>query len=195
MLRLEQEMRTLAAGGATGTLSALWTKAAGRLAKGTDRADKSLEDSLRRARAAVKADGELADCDAAMPARLLRHAWSAVQKQKTEGFRKDLDRLVLKLSDILKADYERSEAGRSAKHLKAAVGSGFGDAFDFDAMSRILSKAGGGAYASCSRCSARSNSFPPPTQLRKRPPRPSPTRSCSRVAPTRWPRSASACPS
>ena len=141
VLRLEQEMRTLAAGGATGTLSALWTKAAGRLAKGTDRADKSLEDSLRRARAAVKADGEVADCDAAMPARLLRHAWSAVQKQKTEGFRKDLDRLVLKLSDILKADYERSEAGRSAKHLKAAVGSGFGDAFDFDAMSRILSKA------------------------------------------------------
>jgi len=143
VLRLEQEIRTLAAGGASGTLAALWGKAAGRLAKGTDKsgADKSLEDSLRRARAAVKVDGEVADCDAAMPARLLRHAWSAVQKQKCEGFRKDLDRLVLRLSDILKADYERSEAGRSAKHLKAAVGSGFGDAFDFDAMSRMLSKA------------------------------------------------------
>jgi len=62
-------------------------------------------------------------------------------KAESEGFRKDLDRVVLKLSDILKADYERSEAGRSAKHLKAAVGSGFGNAFDFDAMSRILSKA------------------------------------------------------
>ncbi|HEY5291381.1 MAG TPA: hypothetical protein VIJ43_03600 [Burkholderiales bacterium] len=143
VLRLEQEIRTLAAGGATGTLSALWAKAAGRMAKGTDKAgaDKSLEDSLRRARAAVKIDGEVADCDAALPARLLRHAWSAVQKQKAEGFRKDLDRLVLKLSDILKADFERSEAGRSAKHLKAAVGTGFGDAFDFDAMSRMLSKA------------------------------------------------------
>ena len=137
-LRLEQEIRTLASGGAAGTLSALWDKAAGRLAKG---ADKSFEDSLRRTRGAIKLDGELADCDAALPARLLQHAWAAVQKQKAADFRKDLDRVVLKLSNILKSDYERSEAGRSAKHLKAAVGSGFGDAFDFDAMSRMLSKA------------------------------------------------------
>ena len=138
VLRLEQEIRTLAAGGASGTLSALWDKAAGRLAKG---ADKSLEDSLRRTRVAIKFDGEVADCDAALPSHLLQHAWAAVQKQKAEAFRKDLDRVVLKLSDILKADFERSDAGRSAKHLKAAVGTGFGDAFDFDAMSRMLSKA------------------------------------------------------
>jgi ferredoxin len=137
-LRLEQEMRVLVSGGAGGTLSALWDKAAGRLAKG---ADKSLEDSLRRTRAAIKLDGELADCDAGLPERLLRHGWSAVQKQKAEAFSKKLDRLVLKLSDILKADFERSEAGRSAKQLKAAVGTGFSDAFDFDAMSRLLGKA------------------------------------------------------
>ena len=137
-LRLEQEIRTLVASGASGPLSALWDKAAGRLAKGED---KSLADSLKRTRAAIKIDGDVADCDAALPARLLRHAWSAVQQQKAAAFRKDLDRLVLNLSDILKADFERSEAGRSAKHLKAAVGSGFGDAFDFDAMSRMLSRA------------------------------------------------------
>ena len=139
-LRMEQEIRVLVSGGATGPLSALWDKAAGRLAKGKDKsdADKSLADSLRRTRAAIKVDGELADCDAALPARLLGHAWSAVQQQKAAAFRKDLDRLVLKLSDILKADYERSEAGRSAKHLKASVGSGYGEAFDFDAMSSLL---------------------------------------------------------
>jgi len=138
VLRLEQEIRTLAAGGTAGTLSALWAKAADRLAKS---GDKSLDDSLRRARAAIKIDGEVADCDAALPSRLLRHAWSAVQKQKAEAFRKELDRLVLKLSDILKADFERSKAGRSAKHLKASIGTGYGDAFDFDAMSRLLAKA------------------------------------------------------
>jgi ferredoxin len=137
-LRLEQEIRVLASAGAGGALSALWDNAAGRLAKG---ADKSLEDSLRRARAAIKVDGEVADCDAALPSRLLQHAWTAVQKHKAEAFRKDLERLVLKLSDILKADFERSEAGRSAKHLKEAMGTGFGDAFDFDAMSRLLAKA------------------------------------------------------
>ena len=107
----------------------------------TKGADKSFADSLRRVRAAIKFDGEVADCDQALPSRLLQHAWAAVQEQKAEAFRKKLDRLVLKLSDILKADYEHSEAGRSAEHLKAAIGTGFSDAFDFDAMSRLLAKA------------------------------------------------------
>ena len=138
VLRLEQEMRTLATGSAVSTFSALWDKAASQLAR---TGDKSLEDSLRRTRAAIKVDGAVVDCDAALPARLLQHAWAAGQRRKAEGFRKELDRLVLKLSDILKADYQRSDAGRSAKHLQAAVGTGFGDAFDFDAMSRMLSKA------------------------------------------------------
>ena len=142
-LRMEQEIRVLAAGGARGSLSALWDQAAARLARGMDKsgADKSFEDSLRRTRAAIKIDGEVADCDSALSSRLLQHGWAAVQRQKAEGFRKELARVVLKLSDILKADFERSEGGRSAKHLKASVGGGFCDAFDFDAMSRMLSKA------------------------------------------------------
>ncbi len=138
VLRLEQEIRALATGGASGSFSALWDKASSQFAK---EPDKLFEDSLRRTRAAIKVNGPVVDCDAALPARLLQHAWAAVQQQKAEGFRKELDRLVLKLSDILKADYERSAAGRSAKHLQAAIGTGFGDAFDFDAMSRMLSKA------------------------------------------------------
>ena len=137
-LRVEQEIRVLVSGGVSGTLASLWNQAAGRLLPG---ADQSFADSLRRTRAAIKIDGEVADCDAALPGRLLRHAWAAVQKQKAEAFRKHLDRLVLKLSDILKSDFERSEAGRSAKHLKSSVGTGYGDAFDFDAMSRMLAKA------------------------------------------------------
>jgi hypothetical protein len=142
VLRLEQEIRTLVAQGAAGTLSALWGKAAGRLATGADRTDddKSFEDSLKRARAAINIDGELADCDASMPARLLRHAWKAVQRKKAEAFGKDLKRMILKLSDIQRSDFERSEAGRSAKHLKETIGSAHGDMFDFDAMSKMLSK-------------------------------------------------------
>ncbi len=137
-LRLEQEIRTLARGATADSFSVLWDKAAARFTKA---ADKSFEDSLRRTRAAIKINGAVVDCDAALPSRLMQHAWAAGQRQKAEGFRKDIDRLVLKLSDILKADYERSDAGRSAKHLQASVGTGFGDAFDFDAMSRMLSKA------------------------------------------------------
>lgn len=137
-LRIEQEIRTLGAAGTGATFSALWTKATATLGKS---ADKSFEDSARRTLAAIKVDGAVVDCDGALPARLLQHAWAAVQRQKAQGFRKNLDRLALKLSDILKADHERSAAGRSAKNLQAAVGIGFDGAFDFDAMSRVLAKA------------------------------------------------------
>ena len=138
VLRLEQDIRTLIAGGAGGTLSTLWERAAKRVSAGTDT---SVGDSLQRARAAIKIDGVVADCDANFPARLLQHAWAAAQRRKADAFCQYLDRTVLKLSDILKADYERSEKGRSAEHLKAAVGTGFDDAFDFDVMSRMLSDA------------------------------------------------------
>lgn len=138
VLRLEQEIRGLCAGGAEGSFSALWDKASNLCDKD---AAGLFEDSLRRTRAAVKLDGAVLDCDAALPARLLQHAWTAVQKQKADAFSKVLDRLVLKLSDILKADHERSAEGRSAENLQAAVGTGFGDAFDFSAMSRLLSSA------------------------------------------------------
>ena len=137
-LRIEQEIRTLATGTAVESLSALWDKAVGQLGQS---ADTRFEDSARRTRAAIKVKGTVVDCDAALPSRLLQHAWAAVQRQKAKVFRKNIDRLVLKLSDIIKADYERSDAGRSAKNLQAAVGDGFGDTFDFGAMSRLLTKA------------------------------------------------------
>jgi hypothetical protein len=136
-LRLEQEIRALVAGGATGALSALWDQAAGRLASP---ADASFGDSLRRVRAALKADGEVADCDAALPGRMLRHVWNAAQTQKTAKFRKKLDRLILKLSEILQSDFERSAEGLAAKRLQASVGTGYAQVFDFEAMSRVLVK-------------------------------------------------------
>ena len=137
-LRVEQEIRKLAAGAPDESFSALWDKAVSQLGK---TADKSFDDSVRRTRAAIKIKGTMVDCDASLPSRLLQQAWAAVQRQKAEAFRKDLDRLSVKLSDIIKADYERSDAGRSARNLQAAVGTGFGDSFDFSAMSRLLSKA------------------------------------------------------
>ncbi|MBP8295099.1 MAG: hypothetical protein KAX84_03260, partial [Burkholderiales bacterium] len=51
------------------------------------------------------------------------------------------DRLVQRLSDILMADFARSEAGRSPAHLQDSVGTGFGGSFDFDALSHLLATA------------------------------------------------------
>lgn len=147
LLRLEHEIRLLLAAGAQGSLSALWDEAAGRLAA---HGDELLKDSLTRGRRALKVEGELADCDQSMPARLLERAWRLVQERKTHKLSEDLRRLTIGLSNILQADAARSEAGRSAAGLKAAIGAGHAEVFDFAALSRVLAKssATGGLPAS-----------------------------------------------
>ena len=138
LLRLEQEIRVLVAEGASGLLSALWKKAAGRLAA---RGDDLLKDSLNRASAALKVDGKVVDCGSSVPAELIKHGWASVQEKKARKFREDLARLTQRLSDILQVDRARSQAGQNAESLKASVGSSHGDDFDFQAMSSLLTKA------------------------------------------------------
>ena len=137
-LRIEQEIRVLTAQGATGPLSALLETAASRLSRHND---ELFQDSLRRLHAALKVDGEVIDCDQAMPFRLIHHIWEIFLDRKTRRFAKDIDQLIMKLSDILAADYVHSEEGLSAEMLKAAVGASQQAAFDFDAMSRLLGNA------------------------------------------------------
>lgn len=137
-LRLEREIRTLAAEGVRGQLLVLWDTAASRLAAHND---ELFQDSLRRLRAALKVDGEVVDCDQTMPFRLLHHAWKLLNERKTRRFRADIDGLVTKLSDILAAEFVRSDAGLSAERLRAAVGSSQQEMFDFAAMSRLLAEA------------------------------------------------------
>ena len=45
------------------------------------------------------------------------------------------------MSDILAVDVAHSAAGCSAESLKAAIGSGHADVFDFDALSNVLANA------------------------------------------------------
>ncbi len=138
VLRLERQLRVLLAEGAEGLLSSLWDKAAERLGVCDDAL---LRDSLGRARSALKIDGALVDCDAALPVRLLAHTWQVVQDAKAARFRTTVGRLIQKLSDILRADFNRSDAGRSAESLKASIGDLHADLFDFGAMSRLLTNA------------------------------------------------------
>ena len=138
-VRLECEIRKLLAEGVCGSLSKLWDLSAARVG-GKD--GKLLQDSLSRLRAALKnTDGDLVDCDKAMPFRLFRHAWQALQDQKAQKFHADTTKLLMKLSDILSADFVRSKEGLSADRLRASVGAAHRDAFDFDAMSHLLAEA------------------------------------------------------
>ena len=140
VLRLERQVRTLVAKGETGALLRLWDLAAKRIGAA---ADPALAASLGRARAALQVDGEVVDCTYEMPARLITHAWHALQQHKSRRFNEELKRLIVKLSDILQADFVRSGAGTSAARLKAAVGTGMEEAFDFQALSKVLAQASG----------------------------------------------------
>jgi hypothetical protein len=136
LLRLEREIRVLVAEGYSGALSALWDEAAARLLRS---GDDLLKDTLTKARKALKVTGEIVDCNKVMPGQLFMRAWGVVQERKTHKLRDDIRRLSIGLSNILQADAVRSAAGRSATNLKASIGSGHANVFDFDALSRVLS--------------------------------------------------------
>jgi len=116
-LRREREIRELLAGGAGGELSKLWNGPV-----------------------ALTADGELADCDAELPGRLVAHAWRALQEEKARGLRGRIERLKAQLADILAADAARSDQGRCAQALRASFG-GRDDSIDFEALSGLLKRA------------------------------------------------------
>jgi len=135
-LALEREIRARALAGESGVLSELWERAA---AKVGAHSGEGAEEVLRYTASALKADGDVAACDAAMPARLITHAWEIAHVTKARRFRAIVDALVVRLGDILRAAFIHSEAGVAPAALRAAMG-GNRDEFDFDAMSRLVGR-------------------------------------------------------
>src|SRR5262249_42776878 len=93
-----------------------------------------------KARAALKIEGRLVDCDATFPRRLVLHAWEILQQRKAARFHSEVQRLLLGLDDILSAEDARSPQGRSASRLRETFGNARRESFDFDAMSRLLQR-------------------------------------------------------
>jgi ferredoxin len=137
VLRLEQEVRTLVADGASGTLSELWAAAAPRLA---NEDDPSAEAVLAHLAEKLQLDGAVVDCDRAMPARVLAHVWQAAQQAKASAFRATVERLCVKLADILRAAFIHSAAGQRPDALRASLAGSHRDAFDFEVMSRLVAR-------------------------------------------------------
>ena len=137
VLKLEREIRGLVAEGARQPLSDLWETASKLLAA---KGDKELIESLARTRAALQVDGPLIDCEPDMPARLVTHLWQVVQQARTHAFKAEIERLIVKLGDVLRADFIRSDAGRSAEKLRTSFGTAHADDFNFEALSDLLSK-------------------------------------------------------
>ena len=138
-LRVEAGIRRLAAAGARGTLTELWEQAAQEVAPAGDAAFLHDAGKLRRA---LAVDGEVADCNAALPAHFLRHAWAAVQEQKSCVARDRIANLAVRLGNILRADHARSAAALTQPALQASFGAAHHGMFNFEAMSRLLSRGG-----------------------------------------------------
>ena len=136
LLRVERDLRRLVCAGAQGTLATLWEQAVERLAREPGGA--KLAALLAQAAGALRLDGELADCDAQLPARLITHAWRCEQARKARKARADINAMIVRLTDILRADFVRSAAGRAPESLRAALGGGHREMFDFGAMSKLL---------------------------------------------------------
>jgi ferredoxin len=138
VLRLESTMRNLVAQGFQGRLSELWEAASTAVSE----LDPDAASSLTAARAELPGDGDVLDCDERLPGRLLTHVWEMTRAKRDRRAGASITRLALRLSDILKADFQNSAEGRSAENLKSSFGTGPMDAFDFDSMSRILTHSG-----------------------------------------------------
>ena len=138
-LKIEREVRRLAARGTRGTLLQLWDRAVAALR--TDADDAFVRDA-GRARESLAVDGEVVHCDASLPARFVRHAWQVVQQQKARAAQARIEQLVIRLQNILRADFARSKAAFAAPMLQASFGSAHHGMFDFRTMSQLLSRGG-----------------------------------------------------
>ncbi|MDH3474872.1 MAG: hypothetical protein OEM59_14415, partial [Rhodospirillales bacterium] len=141
VLKLEQALRTLVAGGSGERLSRFWDRAErDMLAECDEAAREPLRANLSRARGALQVDGEVIGCDEGTPVKLLTHAWRVTQKAKARAFREKVVDLILRLAGILEADFMKSEAARMPEALRSSVGTAYEDVFDFEAMSRVLAE-------------------------------------------------------
>jgi hypothetical protein len=137
VLRLEREVRRLAAEGTRGRISELWSCAAAAIAVPDD---PSSEAVLGHIAEKLNADGELIECDGTAPARIIAHLWESAQENKSRAFLAMVARLRARLADILRAAFIHSEAGQRPESLRASLGGAHREAFDFAAMSRLVAR-------------------------------------------------------
>ncbi len=140
VLRLESGIRSRVAAGARGSLHALWELCARELCAEPGAAEERLEDSLRRARAALHLDGALVDCDEEGAAALVRHAWTAIERERARAACEELEGLISKLEGILAVDFSKSADARAPQVVAHSVGATHAEGFDFGAWSELLER-------------------------------------------------------
>jgi hypothetical protein len=138
VLRLERRMRELVVDGRNVTLSELWKQAEKTLlAECDESAAEWLGNSIATARFALRVDGLVVDCDEHLPARLLEHAWAKLTRRRQASPQR-INRLSIRLRDMLKVDDLKNAASRTPQRLKTTLGKRYKEAFDFERMAEML---------------------------------------------------------
>lgn len=99
-----------------------------------------LLDGAPEVRDALPCDGELVDYHHLAPRRVVAHLWRAGQKARAARELAALDRLAIAMSEILEADFARSADGQTSDRLRSSFGSVHQSTFDFEALSKLLSR-------------------------------------------------------
>lgn len=142
VLRLEIRMREQCVAKKKTSLDKLWKRARKSLLGECDGIEAELlEKSLATARFALTLDGELADCDARLPKKILQHMWVRVEAQRVRYALENINTLIIKLRNILKVDDLKARQSRTPQSLKRALGRNYKEAFDFELISGILEDA------------------------------------------------------
>lgn len=139
MLRLEARIRDLVASGYELSLSQLWRRAEQSLISecAGDEAD-TLRNSLATARFALKTDGRVIDCDERVAERVLQHAFIVTKGRRTRKTAEKIERLVIRLRNMLKVDDLKNSSSRTPEKLKKNLGKRYKESFDFELMSNLL---------------------------------------------------------
>ena len=116
----------------------LWDLAVSRLAP---KRDPAFVDSCTRLRAAIEVDGELARLRRGPAGARAAGTYGAGPGREGRRVRPKLERLMLKLGDILKPTSSAPPAASAPSGCKASMGAAHAPMFDFDVMSRYLAKA------------------------------------------------------
>ena len=139
VLRLEARMRELVASGYELSLAQLWRRAEKSLVSECteDEAD-TLRNSLASARFALKIEGRVVDCDERVAERVLQHAFIDVKGRRTRQTFEKIERLVIRLRNMLKVDDLKNSSSRTPDKLKKNLGKRYKESFDFELMSELL---------------------------------------------------------
>lgn len=139
VLRLEETIRRRVADGESGTLTEFWRSTADALVEaGGETRFGPMDTDFDRVREALTIDGRVIGCTADTPGAIIRHVWGVENERRAQGFRKKVDGLLLALSDIVKADFAKSDDAHEADSLRQAIGETDRTVLDFHALSRML---------------------------------------------------------